>query len=287
MLDPDRIATAALVDEALFVALRIRQSPDAKASLPLAEAMLTRARAGLAVEDKLAERLIEAEAGISFRNIDLDFAVAEHRGVVVRKTHGKTDHKLYQRFYATLKPHEIIRLGLRQELLVVEPWVESLKHDPDKELQDLGLQIEQVVRAGQAAVATHNDAIQAMRDFRADKRAKLFDDLNAGRRTLWAELSNLGRGPDFAPSFFRQSAKRTQRDALTVLEAEAQVAEAEALLKSAQAGLATAQAHAAEEAAALAAQKEAAAALAVAEAEAQALAHRIASLRQQSHPARL
>ena len=63
----------------------MRQSPEAKALLPLAESMLTDARAGLSVEDKLSERQIEAEAGLLLRDVDLDLAVSDHRRVIHKR----------------------------------------------------------------------------------------------------------------------------------------------------------------------------------------------------------
>ncbi|HNN97803.1 MAG TPA: hypothetical protein PKI03_36310 [Pseudomonadota bacterium] len=280
-LNPDRCTTAELVEEALFLAIRVRQSPEAKALLPLAESMLTDARAGLSVEDKLSERQIEAEAGLLLRDVDLDLAVSDHRGVIHKKTRGKTDHKLYQRFYGAMTPYQIMRLGLRSELPIVEPWVESLKRDADPDLQDLGKTLEKAVTAGRDAVAADDLATQAMRDFRADKRAKLFDSVSAGRRSVWAELTKLGHGAEFAGSFFR-AVQRRRRSELTLVEAEDLVAGAEAQLKDAQTELAAAKSRVEQAAAAEAARKDAKQALASAEAQAQALARQIASLRQQA-----
>jgi hypothetical protein len=280
-LNPDRCTTAELVEEALFLAIRVRQSPEAKALLPLAESMLIDARAGLAVEDKLREQQIEAEAGLLLRDIDLDLAVSDHRGVIHKKTRGKTDHKLYQRFYAAMTPYQVMRLGLRSELPIVEPWVESLKRDPDPDLQDLGKTLEKAVVAGRAAVAADDLATQAMRDFRADKRAKLFDRVSTGRLSVWAELTKLGLGSEFAGSFFRSTPRR-RRSELTLAEAEALLAGAQAELKDAEAELTAAKSRAEQAAAAEAARNQAKQDLATAEAQAQALARQIASLRQQA-----
>lgn len=280
-LNPDRCTTAELVEEALFLAIRVRQSPEAKALVPAAESMLTDARAGLAVEDKLRERLIEAEAALLLRDLDLDLVVIDHRGVIHKKTRGKTDHKLYQRFYSGLLPSQIIRLGLRSELPIVEPWVESCKRDPDPDLQDLGKTLEKAVSAGREAVAAEDLATQAMRDFRADKRAKLFDSISAGRRSVWAELTKLGHGAEFAASFFR-SAPRRRRSELTLAEAESLVHGVEAQLKEAQAELAAAKSRADQLVASELRRREAQSALAAAEAQAQTLARQIATLRQQA-----
>lgn len=282
VLDPDRISTAELVEEALFLAIRVRQSPEAKGLVPLAEGLLTDARAGLAAEDKLRERLIEAEAGVLLRNIDLDTAVTDHRGVIQKKTRGKTDHKLYLRFYGSLTPHAIIKLGLRNQLPIVEPWVESCKRDPDPDLVDLGKSLEKAVGAGKDAVLAEDSAVQALRDFRADKRLKLFDAHNVGRRTIWAELTKLGLAVEFAMSFFRPLSRRGRRAELTLADAEAAVVDAQERLKGAQADLAAAHERAAQATAASTARDEAKRALAAAEVEAQALARRIAALRGQA-----
>lgn len=279
VLDADRISLHDLVHETLYVAVRVRHSPDAKSQLVLAESLLTDARAGLALEDKLSERLIEADAGVMLRNIDLDAVVTEHRGVIQRKTRGKTDHKLHQRFYGSQSPHAIIRLGLRSQLPIVEPWIESLKRDPDPDLQALATPLEKVVQAGHAACAAQDHAIQALRDFRADKRAKLFDSVNAGRRTIWAALSALPVGPDFALSFFRVGQGRSKAAGLTLAEAETAVAAAQVQLGEAQTQLAELRQQQSEEAAQAAARLQAQQALSQAEAEAEALAQRIATLR--------
>ncbi|MBL9009161.1 MAG: hypothetical protein JNJ46_33180 [Myxococcales bacterium] len=278
-LDPDRMPLRELVDECLYTAVRIRQSPLAKAQLALAESLLADARAGLAIEAKLTERQIEADAGIALRNLDLDAAVTEHKSVIARLTRGKTEHTLYQRFYGGLSPHALIRLGLRAELAIVEPWIESLKRDPDPALSALATPLGQAVKEGRDAVAAQDQVIQALRDFRADKRAKLFDTVNAGRRTLWAALGALDQGPDFALSFFRVGGSRSRGQTLSLAAAEEAVAAARAQLAEAEEDRAAAKRQADEEAAQEAARQDAARALSQAEAEAQALKQRIEMLR--------
>lgn len=274
-LDPDRLSLRELVDECLYTAVRIRQSPIAKAQLPLAESLLAEARAGLAVEEKLSERLIEADAGVMLRNLDLDAAVAEHRGVIARLTRGKTEHALYQRFYGGMSPHAVIRLGLRNELSVVEPWIDSLKRDPDPSLSALATPLAQAVKDGREACAAQDQAIWALRDFRADKRLKLFDSICAGRLSVWAELTKLGLGTDFVASFFR-SAPRRRRNELTLVEAEDALRSAESQLKDAQAELAAAKSRADLATAAELSRREAQLA------EAEAEARQIATLRKQA-----
>ena len=278
-LDPDRMTTDELLREALFLALRIRQCPEAHAIEPRAQALLASARAGQQAEAALAERIVEAEAGVALRDGDLDLAVAEHRAVILRKTRGRTDAGLYQRFYRAMPPSDVVRLGLRSELAIVGPWVGSLLADGDPDLQALGRLLQQAVTAGEAAVAAHQGALQAMRDFRAGERPRLFAAQNLGRRTIWVELTRLSRGAEGARTFFRPSPKRAVRTEPTVAEAEAAVGAAEAQLQGAQGALVEARARAS--AAAAAAEKRAAAQrdLAQAEAEAEALARRIAALR--------
>lgn len=128
-----------------------------------------------------------------------------------------------------------------------------------------------------------------MRDFRADKRQKLFDSINVGRRSIWAELTKLGYSSERALSFFRATGRRSRRAELTLAEAESALATAESALATAEASLKQAQAEPraaqereAQSQAVLSARQEARRALAAAEAEAQALARRIAQLRDQA-----
>lgn len=285
-LDPDRMSLHELVQESLYTAVRVRQSPAAKPQLALAESLLTNARAGLAIEDKLSESLIEADASVILRNLDLDAFVAQHRGVVQVKTRGKTDHKLYQRFYASLTPHAIIRLGLRSELPIIEPWLESLKRDPDADLQALATPLEKVLTDGRKACEAQDHAVQAIRDYRAGKRAQLFDAVNGGRRTIWAAMSALPDGSELAASLFRTGAGRPRAGELTLAAAEAAVVTAESELKDAQAQLAAVKQQESEAAAEAAARSEAQRALAEAEAQAATLATRIATLRAASEKPR-
>jgi len=143
------------------------------------------------------------------------------------------------------------------------------------DLQELGKSLEKAVSAGREAVAADDLATQALRDFRADKRLKLFDSICAGRLSVWAELTKLGLGTDFVASFFR-SAPRRRRNELTLVEAEDALRSAESQLKDAQAELAAAKSRADLATAAELSRREAQLA------EAEAEARQIATLRKQA-----
>lgn len=278
-LDPDRIALSELVSEARYTVVRVRQSPEARAELPLAERLLADARATLAAEEQLSEVLIEADAAVSLRNLDADGFIAQQRGVLQHKTRGRFEHKLMQRFYPAQSPHEVMRLGLRRKLAVLSPWLESLQHDPDPELRTLSAPLATVLMQGQEAICAQDRARQTMRDFRAKRRAQLFDQVNNGRRTLFAAISATAGAGALATSLFRTTPDRPRKREPTLSEAEAAVAELTWQLQAAQAELTAAQQRQHEQAERAAARTAAERALAEAQSQAKALAARITHLR--------
>lgn len=249
--DPQRTPLADLFHEVLYTTLRIHQCPDAKAHVATVDALLANTRTVLAEERKLGEALIEGEVGISLRNSDLDEGVAGFKGVLLKKTAGKTDKPLYQRFFKNLPAHEVIRMSLRPQLALMEPWLGSLKAETDVELKDQGAALDKLVTAGKGALSAYDATVQAAVDFRLGKRLKLYTEVNATRQTLYGELCKLGKGGDWALAFFRAGKKRKEETALlTVAEAETRLAAAREQVTEAEADLAEARDRAAKAAAA-------------------------------------
>jgi len=235
----------------------------------------------VAEERKLEDAYIEGEVAVSLRNADLDAGVTDFRGVLLKKTRGKTDAPLFQRFFAGRTASDVIRMSLRPELDLVSPWVASLKAETDPELKDQGTALEKLVTAGRAAISQYDAAAQALRDFRSGSRRKLFGDANTTRQTVYAELTKLGRTPDWVLSFFRPGRKRADGPAvLTLLDAQAAVAAAQAALREAEAQLAEAQERENKEAAEAAAREAVRKELAEAERQAAEAQRKVAELRQ-------
>ena len=83
--------------------------------------------------------------------------------------------------------------------------------------------------------------MQRVGDFRLGKRLKLYTDVNATRQTLYGELCKLGKGTEWATTFFRLGKRRKEETALlTVAEAEARLAAAKDQVTEAETELAEA-----------------------------------------------
>ena len=240
-LDPERLSLEDLYYEALFSALRLRNAPEAKALVAAGDKLLDDVRKAMESERKLHEALIDAEVGMSLRNNELDAGVTTFKAVLLKKTGGSTEGALYQRFFAGRQPHEIIRLSLRPQLPICEPWVASLAADPDKELQEQGTALGKLVQAGKDAVAKADAATQALRDFRAGARAALFETANAERRSLMGELAKLKKPKEWVNSFFLAGRQRRDEGLPSVQTAQAAVVAAQVALVAAQKELQAAQ----------------------------------------------
>ncbi len=234
-LDPDRLSLSDLYFEWLYTTLRIRHAPEAKALVTDADKLLADVGRVMAVERAHEEAVIDGEVAVDWRNYDLDQGVGHFRNLLAVKRGGRPGQELFDRFFRNKAPHEVIRLALRPELALVGPWVASLKADPDIDLNAQGTALGSLVDAGNDAVAAQDSALQAVRDFRAGARRKLFDDVNAARQATHGELSKLGKPKEWVASFFRPGRRRRENPALTLAEAHAMLAAAQAELAEAQA----------------------------------------------------
>jgi hypothetical protein len=236
-LDPDRLSLTDLYFEWLYTTLRIRRAPEAKALVADADKLLTDIERVLGVERTHEEAVVDGEVAVDWRNFDLDAGVGHFRNVLAVKRGGRPGQELFDRFFRNKAPHEVIRLALRPELALVGPWVASLKADADIDLSAQGMALGKLVDAGVDAVAVQDRALQAMRDFRAGPRLRIFEEVNAARQSVHGEISKLGQPKEWVASFFRPARRRRENPALTLVEAQAQLAEAQAQLAEAQAAV--------------------------------------------------
>ena len=237
-LSAERLSLETLEEETFYTLLVVRNTPEAKGLVTAAEKLHTAVAAGVQGQKKLTAARLEAEVQVALANRSLDFGVAGFRATLSGKTDNDPEAPLYKRFFGRYRPHEVIRLALASELPIVEPWVDSLKGEADAELKAQGLLLEKLVAAGQAAMAAQRTARQAMADFRSGPRARLFEQVNAGRAALFGELTQLSSDAAWVASFFRVAPASSAPDleSLTVAEAGAlrmqrqrELAEAESL----------------------------------------------------------
>lgn len=234
ILDPDRISLSDLYYEVLYTTLRIRHAPEAKALVADADKLLLEVERVMDIEKTREEALVDGEVAVDWRNYDLDVGIAHFRNLLAYKRGGRPGQELYDRFFRNKTPSEVIRLALRPELQLVNPWVASLKADADIDLAAQGKALGELVDAGSDAVAKQDAALQAMRDFRAGPRLLLFNTVNAARQAVHGELSTIAKTKEWVQSFFRVGRRRRINPQLTLVEAQAEVATLQAELAEAQ-----------------------------------------------------
>lgn len=122
--------------------------------------------------------------------------------------------KRYKRYFA-LAPHAVIRLGLESQLGKVRGWPESLKTEPEKELRKLGETLLKNVDAGDAALAGRRTAAAQRADHRVREIARLIDDVNAARLSIYGTLVTRGAelklAKDWANRFFRRTVRAPRK----------------------------------------------------------------------------
>jgi hypothetical protein len=242
-LSVGRFSLSDLAQETLYTKLVLEKSPECKALVKEAEGLHSDVQAARAEEERLTLARLSADVQVSLVNRRLDQLVARLRAVVNQRTDGQADHPLYLRFFSRYRPSLVIRMALATELPVVEPWLDSLKGDPDAELAAVGAELATVVAAGRAAVSAAAAARQALRDFDAGPRLALFSQVNTARASLSAALRGIQDDDTFLDSFFRQNPKRPSPDdeLPSVSEARARIESKEQELQAARDALAAAE----------------------------------------------
>jgi hypothetical protein len=247
-LDPERMSLDELFDEIAFTVVRLRLSSLASPHLAAFEILDTEAKAVQVEERRLAALLLAAEAAIDWIDEEIDGSVRLLSASILKIVRNDRNDPLYLRYFGGQTPSELARPVLGRELTTVRGWVDSLKASPHDELKDLGTVIEQQVTAADNAVQARQETQQQMEDFRRlGARARIFERVNAERKTTQAGLATLPRGDadrrlsrDFAERFFRQNRRRPSGE-LSVDEAREALermrkamAEAEANLRAAE-----------------------------------------------------
>jgi hypothetical protein len=120
---------------------------------------------------------------------------------------------LYRFYFGLQTPSEQKRPILADELTTVKGWVASLQASPHPPLAALAAALIGLIAAADAAVKTHQDAVQALKDFDLlGGKKELIDAFNVLRQTVYGELAAMPHAhPDamlpatFADRFFRHA----------------------------------------------------------------------------------
>lgn len=171
-----------------------------------------------------------AQAGVEFTDEELNKLVEQVVAGVLLLVNNDRSALDYLRYFGKLKPHEVKKFMLGEQVEIMRAWPPSLKTLPSPMLQDVGAQIEQKVVEADGRTSAKNAVEQKYTDFRmTGTRRKLIEKFNALRKKTFGNLSDIQHahpelGSDWAVSFFRQSSAAAP---LGLREVERRIATAE------------------------------------------------------------
>lgn len=148
---------------------------------------------------------------------------------------------MYQRYFGSIRPNELKRPVLGEELNTVRKWIDPLKTSSHKELQELSVALETIVKDSDAAVIAHNKASEAMKTFRIEgDRAVLFEKINAARKSTYGELSKRShdlvdkKASDFANQFFMRTRGKKRPDPVSAEQLKTRIEDTQNMLNDLQ-----------------------------------------------------
>ena len=236
------LSLPALRREIRYTLVRLRARPWAKATwVPAFEALLKEADAALSARDKLRDASEDAEAGIDAADDPLDWLVRAVSNTARASLTGEALEELKTALFGDEMASDLARTRLGSQLTKMQAWPAILKAAAPKALQDLGRDLEPLLKAGVDAEKALEAADQAIEVFTATVHVPLIKKVNASRQTLGGEAKaqkhgTLGQAEE--EGLFRVSERQSRRVARPVLLAQAQ-----AVVKELTADLALAQQH--------------------------------------------
>lgn len=239
------LSLPALRREIRYTLVRLRARPWAKATwVPAFEALLKEAEAALSARDKLRDASEDAEAGIDAADDPLDWLVRAVSNTARAALTGEALEELKAALFGGETATELSRIRLGSQLTKMQAWPAILKAAKPKALQDLGLELEPLLKAGVDAEKALGATDQAIEVFTATVHVPLVKKVNASRQALGGEAKAQKHGPlgqTEEEGLFRVSERQRQRIGRPTLLSQAQ-----AVVKELSADLALAQQHVAE-----------------------------------------
>lgn len=156
---------------------------------------------------------ITAQAAVDAANARLDTTTGAFGAKLLGIVSGRRDHPRFKR-YLPEGVYAVQKLALARQVERIRTWPESLRGEPEGELQAFAAQFEARIAEGTAALQARAQAEAARADQRVREIIPFIDDVNAAR------LSALGRllqrtvkhdlERDWAEGFFRRGARRAR-----------------------------------------------------------------------------
>jgi uncharacterized protein (UPF0147 family) len=190
-----------------YLASRLASDPRAAEYVPTATALLARVENAIIAQRVTRFGQIAAQAKIDYLNYTLDASVVRCSRVLLNlpDIDQDTDHPRYARYYK--EPlSRITRLALEPELRIVRAWIESLRGEPEPEVQAFAEIFQDGVTAGEEALRQREGARAAKKDHRVREVIRLIDDINKDLKVIHSKLTAKAAeqklGDDWADSFF-------------------------------------------------------------------------------------
>jgi uncharacterized protein (UPF0147 family) len=190
-----------------YLASRLVSDPRAAEHVPTATALMGRVENTLGTQRTARFGQIAAQAKIDYLNYTLDKSVVRCSRVLLNlpDIDQDTAHPRYTRYYK--EPlSRITRLALEPELKIVRTWIESLKGEPEPEVQVFAQIFQDSVTAGEETLRQREGARAVKKDHQVREVLRLIEDINKDLKVIHSKLTAKAAeqklGDDWADSFF-------------------------------------------------------------------------------------
>jgi len=252
----------------------LRQRPWAATRVPAFEGLLKDVAAAEGESLSLLDKLEDASAGVDEADLHLDLFVDATATDALQAVSKDTSAPLWRSLFGNLRPSQLTRPKLGDELEQVRTWPELLRIAPTQALRDRLAPCTARIKAADEALKARQVAQTALQVFKTSKLTALVARLNSERSSLAGESEKqLFDGkilPEASAGLFRSAARSRPARPETLASVQAELTATEqqlARLRERLAALQAEQASAEEAAARRRADQEALAALQAAQAD--------------------
>jgi hypothetical protein len=216
-LNPDRVSLLGLRSHLTYSISRFKAEPLATSHVAPFDAYRAKWDLVHLKELVLNDELTEAQAQIDSCDKLLNELASRCSKIILTITKDNREHSLYTHFFGDESLSDFKRPVLGEQLQAMRGWIGLLEASEHPSLKALGPDLEPVVKAADDAVKAKANVEQKKKLFREDERRKLFDEVNAARKSAHGELAKLphihtGLPASFADGFFRQESARGETE---------------------------------------------------------------------------
>jgi hypothetical protein len=204
-LEPDQMSLFSLWIEIVHTEVRLAARPSTEDLAPPLTGILERMAAVEQAQRGVMLARMRADARVMVVDQDLDRWTRKLDKELDYILDDKTSHPRYRKYFkGTMKA--VVHLGLRSQLAVVREWGAALVGEAEDALKALGAALGGLITAGDGAVAARQQAALGHSKQRIDEIIPLFEDVNAARMSIYAELlkraTDAGERREWAEAFF-------------------------------------------------------------------------------------